>query len=120
MLTGGTTPGQTTDMVAIRYAELMRKSLRLFVNITSVGGVYDQDPKLGNATLLPELTASDYLSRFSATHRPGLSLPMEPKAVENALTDIYIIGPDIKELENVIYGRKFSGTLIKSGADVMY
>jgi len=40
---GGITPGQTTDAVAAVLAE--RVQADVFVNVTSVNGIYDDDPK---------------------------------------------------------------------------
>ena len=40
---GGITPGQTTDAVAAVLAE--RVQADIFVNVTSVNGIYDKDPK---------------------------------------------------------------------------
>jgi len=40
---GGITPGQTTDAVAAVLAERVRADV--FVNVTSVNGIYDKDPK---------------------------------------------------------------------------
>jgi len=40
---GGITPGQTTDAVAAVLAERVRASV--FINATSVNGIYDKDPK---------------------------------------------------------------------------
>ena len=40
---GGITPGQTTDAVAAVLAE--RVHADVFVNVTSVNGIYDKDPK---------------------------------------------------------------------------
>jgi len=40
---GGITPGQTTDAVAAVLAERVRADV--FVNVTSVDGIYDRDPK---------------------------------------------------------------------------
>jgi len=54
---GGITPGQTTDAVAAVLAE--RVQADVFVNVTSVNGIYDKDPKSHpaaqhHATLTPK------------------------------------------------------------------
>ncbi|HNX17646.1 MAG TPA: UMP kinase [Methanoregula sp.] len=45
---GGITPGQTTDAVAAVLAERMHADV--FVNVTSVDGIYDEDPKKNPGT----------------------------------------------------------------------
>ena len=40
---GGITPGQTTDAVAAVLAERVRADV--FINVTSVDGIYSADPK---------------------------------------------------------------------------
>jgi uridylate kinase len=57
---GGITPGQTTDAVAAVLAE--RVQADVFVNVTSVNGIYDKDPnKYAGAKHHPTLTPHQLL-----------------------------------------------------------
>ncbi len=55
LVLGGLHPGQSTNAVAARVAELTKA--KVLVNVTDVEGVYDRDPKeFTKAKLLPEIT----------------------------------------------------------------
>jgi len=61
---GGITPGQTTDAVAAVLAE--RVQADVFVNVTSVNGIYDKDPnRHAGATHHKTLTPQQLLSIVS-------------------------------------------------------
>ncbi|MEN6395576.1 MAG: UMP kinase [Methanoregula sp.] len=61
---GGITPGQTTDAVAAVLAE--RVHADVFVNVTSVNGIYDKDPnKFHDAKYFDTLTPKDLLAIVS-------------------------------------------------------
>ncbi|MDR0912437.1 MAG: UMP kinase [Methanobrevibacter sp.] len=57
---GGTEPAHSTDAVGAILAEYVNADL--FVNLTSVDGMYDKDPnKFEDAKLIKEITADDML-----------------------------------------------------------
>ena len=114
IVTGGTIPGHTTDRVAVQCAA--RFGCDFMINVTEVGGVYDQDPRIcPQANIVKKVKGSDLIQRWGLDHRPGLNLPIEPRAIQEAkekMIKIYVIGPSIEDLEKVIEGRGHNGTLV--------
>jgi uridylate kinase len=114
IVTGGTEPGHTTDIVAVQYAAMF--GCNWMINITQVGGVYDEDPtKHPDAKLVYAIKGSEIVERWGTSHQPGMNLPIEPRAVEVARRhgiSICIIGPDIRDLEDAILNRRCKGTLV--------
>ncbi len=105
--TGGTTPGHTTDFVAVEYC--YRLGEKEIINIGSADSIYDRVPNLDRerARLLSVINASELLKIWGIKpHEPGLVLPFEPQAIELALQKgifVYHIGPDIRYLEAVLF-----------------
>ena len=114
IVTGGTQPGQTTDMVSVICCK--RLGVKSLINITDVGCIYDSDPKVNpNAKFIHRINASDLLKMWDIKHKPGMNLPFEPKAAKEAMNygiTVNVIGSDLKDLENTLLGRKHSGTVI--------
>jgi uridylate kinase len=68
VVTGGLHPGQSTNATACLIAERIRADL--FLNTTSVDGVYTKDPKKGGGELLARVTL-DELERILAGSSMG-------------------------------------------------
>jgi len=113
-VTGGTIPGHTTDRVAVQVAAIF--GCEEMINVTEVGYIYDKDPKVHpDARMLEEVRGSELIAKWGIEHQPGMNLPIEPRAVQEALEHkikIYVIGPSIDDLERVITGNGYKGTLI--------
>jgi len=79
---GGLVPGQSTNAVAVRVAEIIQAPI--VVNMTDVNGVYDKDPKrFKSAKLLPEVTIDQMngiISQLSSS--PGTHPLFDKRALE--------------------------------------
>ncbi len=115
---GGTTPGHTTDAVAVALARDSGASYCVIA--TNVSHVYDSDPKKNpSAQPIEELT-HDELLKITGDEplKPGQSAAVDPVAVrwasESGIRIAVLDGRDIQNLEDAIEGKEFSGTLVKS------
>jgi len=114
IVTGGTIPGHTTDRVAVQCAA--KFGCDFMINVTEVGCIYDRDPKNNqDARIIKQVKGSELIKKWGLDHQPGLNLPIEPKAIQQAIESrikIYVIGPSIEDLEKVITGNRYNGTLV--------
>ena len=112
---GGTEPGHTTDGVALLLAE--RLGEQCVINVTSVGGIYDKDPrKHGDAKLIARMSYSEAMDLLTS-HKmdAGLNVPLDIlalKIAERSSIKIYIVGKDIENIKRVIAGGDFQGTVV--------
>ena len=113
---GGTEPGHTTDGVALLLAE--RTGADYVINITSVGGIYDKDPRVHkDAKLIESMSYAEALSLLTDKKmNAGLNVPLDMlalKIAERSNIKIYIVGTDIENIKKVINNADFQGTVIK-------
>ena len=115
---GGTTPGHTTDAVAIALARDC--GARNCVIATNVDYVYDKDPrKYEDAKPMFDISI-EQLAEVTGTAplMPGQSAVVDPVAVgwaKDASIDIAVLdGRDISLLDSALDGKEFNGTLIRS------
>lgn len=117
VIMGGTEPGHTTDAVSLLLAE--RAGEKRVINMTSVGGIFDKDPKTNeDAKLILRLSYGEAEKLFlNRKMNAGLNLPFDLlslKIAERSGIEIVIIGKDLLSLEKVIKGEEFRGTVIGS------
>lgn len=109
-------PDQTSDSTA---AELAKKYKTFFINITNVKGLYDKDPnKHKNAKLIKKISWKEFNKKTNKMDfKPGQNFVLDQTASEVILNNkipTYIIGKDMKELDNLLQEKKdFEGTLVK-------
>lgn len=113
---GGTEPGHTTDGVALLLAEKLGE--RRIINMTSVGGIYDKDPrKYEDAKIIPKMSYDDAKKFFLKTNMDaGLSIPFDLlalKIAERSKIKIYVVGKDIENLRRVIKNEDYKGSVIE-------
>jgi uridylate kinase len=113
---GGITPGQTTDAVAAVLAE--RVGAAVFINATSVDGIYSADPKKDrNAKHFTAMTPQQLLeivggTAMSAGSNTVLDI-VAARVVERSHIPLVVLdGRDPKNLKNAILKGKFSGTVV--------
>lgn len=112
----GWKPGWSTDHDAVILARDYRASV--IINLSNVDGVYDKDPKKHkNAKLIKKITWEEMEKITGDKWIPGLNIPFDPIATKLAknlgLTVIVASGHDLKNLENIIEGEPFKGTVIQ-------
>ncbi len=113
---GGTEPGHTTDGVALLLAEKLGE--KQIINMTSVGGIYDKDPrKYENAKIIPKMSYDEAKRFFLETNMDaGLNIPFDLlalKIAERSKIKIYVVGKDIENLRRVIKNENYKGSVIE-------
>jgi len=115
VVTGGTTPGHSTDAVAAELA--VKSEADLLVNVSNITGVYDSDPSANpNARLLKRVSADKLLELVSSLPQtPGKYALMDRLSVdtirERGLKTL-ILGSDILNIRNAVLGKDFVGTTV--------
>jgi uridylate kinase len=108
-------PKQTSDSTA---AGIAKQHKTIFINMTNVTGLYTKDPrKHKNAKLISKISWKDFDKMANASkYTPGQHFVLDQTAskiiMKNKITT-YILGQDLKQLENVLKGKKFRGTLVQ-------
>jgi len=105
---------QTSDGTAAQLAHFLKTR---FINITNVSGLYTSDPtKNKNAKLISQITAEEFYKRaMKIKFAPGQHFVLDQHAAEiikNTHMTTYIVGGNIKNLENLLKGKHFIGTRI--------
>ena len=115
---GGTTPGHTTDAVAVSLARDCNASDCIIA--TNVSHIYDKDPRnFTDAKPYFEMTVDD-LIKLCGTDRlaPGQSAVVDPIAVsiaaKNQINIAVLDGRDVDLIEHALDGKEFEGTLVRS------
>ncbi len=114
VVTGGTTPGHSTDAVAAKIAVLMKADL--LINASNITGVYEKDPSVSpTAKLLEKITPEELLkivARLPQT--PGKYALIDRLAVEiikkAKIKTIILNGRDLGNIRACVEGRRFKGT----------
>lgn len=105
---------ETSDSTAAKLAHFFDSD---FVNITNVPGLYNKDPKLKNAQYIPEISHEDFLKiAKKINYKPGQHFVLDQTAAElikkhNIRT--FILGEDMKQLDNLLNEKHFVGTIIE-------
>ncbi len=115
VLMGGTEPGHTTDAVSLLIAE--RVGEKRVINMTSVGGVYNKDPrKYKDAKIIRRMSYRDAQEMFlNRDMNAGLNLPFDLisiKIAERSRIEICIIGEGIEDLKRAMLNGECQGTVI--------
>lgn len=108
-------PNQTSDSTAAQIAKLYKTT---FINLTNVKGLYDKNPKkYKNVKFIKEISWKNFNKIAHASkYQPGQHFVLDQTAAKIIMqekTPTYIIGEDMKQLDNILKGRKFKGTLIQ-------
>ena len=118
VIMGGTTPGHTTDAVAVALAR--DSGAPHCVIATNVSHVHDSDPRTNEgAKPIEEMTLAE-LAEITGLEAlgPGESAAVDPVAVKWAIdSDMRLAvldGRDLTLLEDAIEGRPFVGTLVRT------
>lgn len=116
VVAAGWKPGCSTDydaMVLVRDYQA-----QVLVNMSNIEWVYDKDPnKFPDAKPIEKISWSEYEKMIDQKWSPGGNSPFDPVATRLAKElgcKVYIIGKDLDNLEKVLAGEKFTGTVIAS------
>ena len=107
-------PNQTSDSTAATIAKHLRSQ---FINMTNVPGLYDKNPKqFRNAKFIPRISWKAFLKRANAIkYKPGQHFVLDQHAADIILKHsikTYILGQDLKNLDNLLSNKRFKGTTI--------
>lgn len=115
MIAAGWKPGWSTDYVAVLLAKNL--GIKEVINMSNVDYVYDKDPrKHKNARRIGKIDWRGYSRLISGRWEAGMNAPFDPVAAKEAQKSgikVNIIGRDLKNLENLLNGKKFRGTIIQ-------
>ena len=108
-------PHQTSDATAV---EIARHFKTIFINLTNVKGLYDKNPfEHKDAKFIPRISLKDFYKIANKTkYSPGQHSVLDQTASKIILKHkipTYILGKNLKNLNNLLHGRKFTGTIIK-------
>ncbi|MDZ7698738.1 MAG: UMP kinase [Deltaproteobacteria bacterium] len=110
----GFEPGSSTDLRAVQLAE--RFGAARVINMSNIDCVYGADPKKApNAVRLPRISWPDFRLLVGEKWDPGLHMPFDPIASKEAARlglEVIIIGNDVANLERLLEGKAFEGTII--------
>lgn len=115
IIASGWRPGWSTDYVAIRLAKKIGADSAIISGKPAY--VYSKDhQKHKDAKPIKKISWKEYCKLIPKKWTPGLSAPVDPIAAKFAQKwkiKAYIVkGTEIKNLEKLLNGRKFKGTII--------
>ncbi len=115
IIASGWRPGWSTDYVAIRIAKKIGADFAIMSGKPAY--VYNKDnQKYKDAKPLKKISWDDYQKLIPKKWSPGLSSPVDPMAAKYAkkwgIKAHVVKGNRLKNLENLLNGKKFSGTTI--------
>ena len=105
---------QTSDGTAAKLSKYFKTP---FINITNVKGVYEKDPKkFRSAKFISQISHKDFLKiAKQISFTPGQHFILDQKAakiIKKYNITTYIIGDEVKQLDNLINNKHFIGTEI--------
>jgi uridylate kinase len=105
---------ETSDSVAAKIARHFNCD---FINLTDMAGLYDKNPKkYRNAIFIPEISHKEFLKTArKIKYKPGEHFVLDAKAakiIKKYNITTYLLGTDMKNLDNLLNNRHFTGTVI--------
>jgi len=112
----GWKPGWSTDYDAVILAR--DYGANLIINMSNIDWVYDKDPRLHkDAQAIEKLTWGELEKIVGTEWSPGINAPFDPIAAQLArklrLTVIVANGENLENIENIIEGDAFDGTVVQ-------
>ncbi|KYK26721.1 hypothetical protein AYK26_07220 [Euryarchaeota archaeon SM23-78] len=116
LVAAGWKPGNSTDYVAVLLAKQL--GVKKLINLSNIDYVYDKDPsKHVDAKPFKEMKWVDFRRLVGDEWDPGLSTPFDPVASKEAeklgLTVYILDGDKLKNIDNLLEGKEFVGTIIE-------
>ncbi|MFA7707618.1 MAG: UMP kinase [Candidatus Pacearchaeota archaeon] len=105
---------ETSDGTTAKLANYFNAD---FINLTNVKGLYDKNPKkFRNAKFIPEISHKEfYKMAKKLKYKPGQHFVLDQSAanlIKKHNITTYILGEDMKNLDNVLNNKHFVGTRI--------
>ena len=107
-------PRQTSDSTSAKIAKYFKT---IFINLTNVDGLYNSNPKTNkNAKFIPEISYKDFHKLANKNkYTPGQHFVLDQTASKIIMEEnipTYILGKNLKNLNNLLRNKKFKGTII--------
>lgn len=107
-------PNQTSDSTAARLAVYLDTR---FINITNVDGLYTDNPlKNKNARFIEKISWNEFEKRaLKIKYKPGQHFVLDQaaaKLIRKNKIVTYIVGKNLRSLENLLKNKHFKGTTI--------
>ena len=106
-------PDQTSDATACKLAAYLKTD---FINLTNVKGLFDKNPELKSAKFIPAISRQGFAKIVNAIlQKPGMHGPVDHTAMKIILENklrVFIIGKDARQLDNLLKGKSFIGTIV--------
>lgn len=108
-------PNQTSDGTAAKLASYIKTR---FINITNVDGLYTDNPlKNKHARFIAQISWADFEKKaLKIKYKPGQHFVLDQSAaklIKKERIPTYIIGKDLKSLQNLLKNKPFKGTIIR-------
>lgn len=108
-------PKETSDATAAKLAHFFKTD---FINLTLVSGLYNKNPlKYKNARFIPKISWHAFYKRANKIkYKPGQHFVLDQDAariIKEHKIRTYILGKDLRNLDNLLSNKKFTGTIIK-------
>jgi uridylate kinase len=108
-------PKQTSDSTAAEIAKHFKTD---FINLTNVAGLYDKNPlEHKGAKFIPKISWKNFDKMAKKSKfQPGQHFVLDQTASEIILKSkikTYILGKNINQLDNLLNGKNFKGTIIE-------
>ena len=105
---------QTSDSTSAQIASYFKCD---FINLTNVSGLHDKNPlEFRNAKFIPNISWKNFDKMVQKIKfRPGQHFVLDQTASKEIMKHkikTYILGPDMKQLDNFLNGKKFIGSVI--------
>ena len=114
VIASGWLPGWSTDYDAVLLAKNV--GVNEVINMSNVDFVYDKDPKKHkDAKKIEKISWKNFNKLISHKWKAGMNVVFDPVAAKEAQKSgikVNVIGKDLKNLENLLEGKKFKGTII--------
>jgi len=116
LIAAGWRPGWSTDYISVLLAK--RFKIKEIIAAGDVPFIYNKDPrKYKNAIAIKKISWREYQKLVGVKWTPGFHAPIDPIAVKLAqklkIRALIIKGTEIKNLEKILSGEKFKGTIIE-------
>ena len=116
LIAAGWKPGWSTDYIAVLLAK--RFKVKKIIDAGNIPFVYSKDLlKYKNACPIKKISWKSYQKLIGSKWIPGLPAPIDPIAAKLArklkIPALIIKGTELKNLEKIILGQKFKGTIIE-------
>jgi len=119
VIMGGVTPAQTTDAVSAVLAE--RAGADFLVNVTSIDGIYSEDPKKNPGAVKYDRITPDELigiisgSGMEAGSNTVIDLVAAKVLKRSGIPLVVVDGRSPENLKDVLVNGNFSGSIVSSG-----